>query len=78
MAKSIPELVSPRLFLRKASTFWKGAGGNMKRQTVTGSWKVNGLDETCCQMRSSSRMFVKLILNCSKGPPFSFNQVVFK
>lgn len=50
----------------------------MKRQTVTGSWKVNGLDKTGCRMRSSSGMFVKLILNCSKGTPFSFNQVVFK
>lgn len=71
-------LVSPRPFLRKASTFWKGVGGSRKRQTVTGSQKVNDLNETGCHMRSSSRLFVELTVNCSKGPPFSFNQVVFK
>lgn len=45
---------------------------------MTGSQKVNGLDETGCQIRSRSGLFVGLILNYSKGPPFSFNQVVFK
>lgn len=53
-------MVSPRVLLRKASTHWKGVGGG-RRQPVTGSQKVNGLDETGHQVRSSSRLFVELM-----------------
>lgn len=54
-------MVSSRLFLRRASTCWKGVGGS-RRQPVTGSQKGSGLDETGYhQMRSSCRPFVELM-----------------